>query len=68
VRVATAGGWHLRVTRFSGGERFSLKNFKAAGHKITKAMREHITPGSPQVRVTVKRVDGPTKPGAVEPA
>lgn len=68
VKVATAGGWHIRLTRFTGGDRFSLSDYRKAGGKITKAMEPHITPGAPQMRVTVKRVKGPTKPGAVEPA
>ena len=68
VKVAVAGGWQIRFTRFTGGERFSLTDYRKAGGKITKAMAEHISPGSPQVRVTVKRVKGPAKPGAVEPS
>lgn len=68
VKVATAGGWHIRFTRFTGGERFSLTSYREDGGEITEEMKAHISPGSPQVRVTVKRVKGPTKPGAVEPA
>ena len=67
VKVGTAGGWQIRMTRFTGGERFSLTSYREAGGKITKAMEPHISPGSPQVRVTVKRTKGPAKPGAVEP-
>jgi hypothetical protein len=66
VKVATAGGWSIRRTRFTGGERFSLTGYVKAGHDITPEMSAHISAGSPQVRVTVKRVAGPTKPGAVE--
>lgn len=68
VKVAVAGGWQIRLTRFTGGERFSLSEYRKAGGKITKAMEPHVSPGSPQVRVTVKRLKGPTKPGAVEPS
>lgn len=67
VKVAVAGGWQIRLTRFTGGERFSLTGYREAGSKITEAMKPHVSPGSPQVRVTVKRTKGPTKPGAVEP-
>lgn len=67
VKVGVAGGWQIRFTRYTGGERFSLSDYRKAGGKITKAMAPHITPGSPQVRVTVKRTAGPTRPGAVEP-
>jgi len=66
VKVAVAGGWQIRLTRFIGGERFSLTAYRTAGGKITKAMAPHISAGSPQVRVTVKRLKGPTRPGAVE--
>lgn len=68
VKVARAGGWAIRFTRYTGGESFSLKRYAELGHKITAAMREAISPGQPQVKVTVKNLKGPTKPGAVEPA
>ena len=68
VKVAVAGGWQIRLTRFTGGERFSLTSYRKAGGKITKAMEPHVSAGSPQMRVTVKRLAGPTKPGAVEPS
>jgi hypothetical protein len=68
VKVGVAGGWQIRFTRFTGGERFSIKEYRAAGHKVTPEMRPFISAGDPQVRVTVKRVKGPTKPGAVEPS
>jgi hypothetical protein len=68
VKVGTAGGWQIRLTRFTGGERFSLTGYREAGGEITEAMKPHISPGSPQMRVTVKRVKGPTRPGAVEPS
>jgi hypothetical protein len=66
VKVARAGGWQIRFTRFAGAERFSLKSYRDAGLEVTPEMAAHITPGSEQVRVTVKRLAGPTKPGAVE--
>lgn len=68
VKVGAAGGWQIRLTRFTGGERFSLTSYRKAGGEITPEMAEHITPGSPQVRVTVNRTKGPAKPGAVEPS
>ena len=68
VKIGIAGGWQIRFTRFTGGERFSLTDYREAGGEITEAMQPHISPGSPQVRVTVKRIKGPTKPGAVEPS
>lgn len=68
VKVGRAGGWLIRFTRFAGAARFSMKDYLAAGHPITPQMEQFITPGSPQVRVTVKRLKGPHKPGSVEPA
>jgi hypothetical protein len=68
VKVGQAGGWQIRFTRFTGAERFSLKDYRAAGGKITAAMAPFVSEGAPQVRVTVKRIKGPTKPGAVEPS
>lgn len=68
VKVGQAGGWQIRFTRFTGAERFSLKDYRAAGHKVTAAMAPFVSEGAPQVRVTVKRIKGPTKPGAVEPS
>ena len=68
VKVGTAGGWQIRLTRFKGGDRFNLSSYLKDGGKITQAMEPHVTAGSEQVRVTVKRLQGPTKPGAVEPA
>jgi hypothetical protein len=68
VKVGVAGGWQIRFTRFTGGERFLLSDYRKAGGKVTKAMEPYVSPGSPQVRVTVKRLKGPTKPGAVEPS
>lgn len=67
IKVGRAGGWQIRVAHFTGGERFSLKDYRTAGHKITAAMKPFVNPGSPQIRVTVRRLAGPTKPGAVEP-
>lgn len=68
VKVARAGGWQIRLTRFLGGERFSIRDYRTAGHEVTAAMQDHISPGGEQVKVTPKRLKGPTKPGAVEPA
>lgn len=68
VKVARAGGWEIRVTTFTGGESFSLKKYRELGHKITAAMRDAISPGREQKRWTVKRLEGPYKPGSVEPA
>ncbi|MDQ3721801.1 MAG: hypothetical protein M3376_01755 [Actinomycetota bacterium] len=66
VKVGKAGGWQIRLTRFVGGDRFSLAGYREAGGKITADMEPHVHPGKPQVRVTVKRLAGPAKPGAVE--
>ena len=67
IRVAEAGGVHVRVAPFTTAERFSLKAYREAGHKITAAMRDCISAGKPAARWTIKAVDGPKKLGAVEP-
>jgi len=68
VRVAVAGGYLVRVTRFMGAQRFGLRGYLEAGHKITAAMREHLSEPEEQERWTVKNLAGPPKPGSVEPA
>ena len=67
VRIARSSRYLVRVTRFTGGNRFSLKGYLEAGHKLTAAMRQHISPGGLQERWTVKDLKGPPKPGSVEP-
>ena len=67
VLVGEAGGWQIRVTSFMGGDYFSLKDYLAAGNKITAAMRAFVTRGQRRERWTVKRTKGPYKPGSVEP-
>jgi hypothetical protein len=68
VREAEAGGWIIRVSGEIQTESFSLKRYTDLGHRITAAMRAAIKPGDPYRRWTVKRVEGPFKPGSVEPA
>jgi hypothetical protein len=67
VKVVRAGGWQIRFSRYATGEYFSLKDYRANGGRITPSMQPHVHRGA-GVRVSVKRLDGPTKPGAVEPA
>lgn len=67
VKVGRAGGWGVRFTRYRGARRFSLGAFEAAGNVITPEMEEHITRPD-GLKVTFKKLDGPVKPGAVEPA
>jgi hypothetical protein len=68
VREVTAGGFRIRVSTFEGGEYFSLKDYRAAGHPITEEMAEHIRAGDPRERWTWKDLRGPRRPDAVEPA
>jgi hypothetical protein len=63
-----AGGVLVRVAPAVSGESFSLKRYVEAGHRITAAMRDAISPGRPYDRWTVKPAAGPKKLGAVEPA
>lgn len=66
VKVAEAGGWRVRVSRYQGSESFSLKDYKVAGHEVTPQMAECIKPGGLRTKVTTKRLAGRTRPGAVE--
>lgn len=68
VREVTAGGFRIRVSTFEGGEYFSLKDYRAAGHPITDEMAEHIRPGDKRERWTWKDTRGPRRPDAVDPA
>lgn len=55
VRALTIGGVSIRVTPAMTGERFSLKRYKEAGHKITPEMKKDgISPGHAYDRWTVK--------------
>ena len=67
VLVGEAGGFRIRVSTFTGGDSFSLAKYLKAGHKITAAMRDALTPGSARERWTWKDVRGPRRPDAVEP-
>jgi hypothetical protein len=66
VVQAEAGGFLIRCSTFTGGSRFSLKSYIEAGHKITAAMRDHISPGDQQERWSWKDLRGPRRPDAVE--
>jgi hypothetical protein len=68
VLVAEAGGFLIRCATFVGGDYFSLKAYREAGHEITPAMAEHIHSGDPRERWTWKDLRGPRHPDAVEPA
>lgn len=67
IREAEAGGWIIRVSGEIQTESFSLKRYVELGHKVTAAMSEAIKPGKPFRRWTIKRAEGPYKPGSVEP-
>lgn len=67
VRQIEVGRWRVRVSTWTAADAFSLKGYREAGHEITAAMREHITPGRTNETWTVTDLEGPTKPGAVEP-
>jgi hypothetical protein len=68
VLQAIAGGILVRVSSFRGGDYFSLKDYREAGHEVTPAMRPFIRPGDPRERWTVKSLAGPKTSGAVEPS
>lgn len=42
----TVAGYRFRRSIRSTGERFSLKAYREAGHKVTKAMEPHVSEGS----------------------
>jgi hypothetical protein len=58
IRSVAIGGIKVRITPSMSGERFSLKRYREAGHKITKEMRQAITSGRPYDRWTVKKASG----------
>lgn len=68
IRTTVAGGVTVRVFPLVSAARFSLTEYTKAGHGITDEMREHISPGKPYDRWTVKAVAGPKHLDAVEPA
>lgn len=68
VLVGLAGGISVRATPCVGAEYFRLRDYRAAGHQVTPEMAEHISPGKPYLRWTVKTIDGPKHHDAVEPA
>jgi hypothetical protein len=68
IRSLEVGGIKVRITPVAGSERFSLKDYKAAGHQVTAAMRDAITTSKGYDRWTVKDVRGPRRADAVEPA
>lgn len=68
VVMAEVGGFRIRCSTFIGGDYFSLKDYRTAGHPVTEEMAEHIRPGDPRERWTVKDLRGPRRPDAVEPS
>ena len=68
VRQLEVGGFRVRVSTFAGGEYFSLKDYRGAGHQVTDEMREHIRDGDERERWTVKDLRGPRGPDSVQPA
>lgn len=68
VRECTVAGVTVRVYPLVSGDYFSLTDYKKAGHGVTDEMREHIKPGKPYDRWTVKDASGPKHLDAVEPA
>jgi hypothetical protein len=66
IRAAEVGGISVRVTPVDGSERFSLKDYREAGHEITPEMRDAISTSKPFERWTVKDVRGPRRADAVE--
>lgn len=67
VREIEVAGFRIRVSTYAGGEYFSLKDYRAAGHPITPEMAEHVHAGDPRERWTWKDLRGPKSPDAVEP-
>jgi hypothetical protein len=66
IRAAEVGGISVRVTPVDGSERFSLKDYREAGHEVTPEMRDAISTSKPFERWTVKDVRGPRRADAVE--
>jgi hypothetical protein len=66
IRVAEVGGISVRVTPVDGSERFSLKDYREAGHEVTPEMRDAISTSKPYERWTVKDIRGPRRADAVE--
>lgn len=54
IRTTTIAGISIRVTPARSGERFSMKRYKEAGHKVTPEMKSAISPGRAFDRWTVK--------------
>lgn len=67
VRQVEAGGFRIRVSTFDGGEYFSLKDYREAGHPITPEMEPHVHDGEQREKWTVKALAGPKRPDAIEP-
>lgn len=68
VLQALASSILVRVSTFVGGDYFSLKDYREAGHKVTLEMEPFVRPGDPRERWTVKDTRGPKSSQAVEPA
>lgn len=66
VRQVEVAGFRIRVSSYAGGESFSLKDYKAAGHPITAEMAPHVHSGDPREKWTWKDLRGPKSPDAVE--
>lgn len=54
IRACVVDGIYVRICPSRTGDRFSLKIYTEAGHEITPAMQEAITPGKSYDRWTVK--------------
>jgi hypothetical protein len=67
IRAAEVGGFKIRIAPVAGSDRFSLKDYLEAGHKITAAMRDAMKRSKPFDRWTIKDVRGPRRADAVEP-
>lgn len=67
VRETEVAGVTVRIFPRVSGESFSLSDYKKAGHGVTDEMREHIKPGRPYDRWTVKDARGPAHLDRVEP-
>jgi hypothetical protein len=66
VRQVEVGNYRIRVSRYSSGRSFSLKDYTAAGNPVTPAMAPFVSEGAEREKWTVTDLRGPIKPGAVE--
>lgn len=58
---AISGGIAVQATPSAGGETFSLKDYRTAGHKVTPEMQPFIKAGGTRWTWTVRSIAGPKR-------